>query len=528
MRGSIRGVVATLAAGGLVAAFNVVPSAFPSADEQFDEPAASDLAADIDEILDDPRMDGSQASVVVADAETGDVLYDRDGENRLMPASNQKMVTSAAAMELLGPDYTFTTTVESDAQQRGRVLAGDLYLRGTGDPTMLAEDYEALADEIADAGIQRVHGAVVADDTWFDDVRLGLGWDWDDEQYYYSAQISALSIAPDTDYDAGTVIIKVDPGSTVGDEPEVTVIPDNDYVEIINEAETTEAGTGRSIGINRDRGSNTIRITGTIATDGGQARVWRSVWEPTGLAAHVFHDALEERGVAVRGDVEVGETPDGAEVLASHESMTLSELLIPFMKLSNNGHAEVLMKAMGRERSDAGTWAAGREAVSEALQGWDVDPSDMAIADGSGLARRNWVPPNQLIALLRGIQDEPWFDAWYESMPLAGAEERFEGGTLRFRMDGTAAEGNVRAKTGTLTGATALSGYVTTADDQELVFSIIFNNYLSGKPSDLEDRIAVRLAEHGGEGETSTGTFSVPAPPVEQPGDVECSWVKAC
>ncbi|WP_166354976.1 D-alanyl-D-alanine carboxypeptidase/D-alanyl-D-alanine endopeptidase [Phytoactinopolyspora limicola] len=531
-----RNVIATLSAGGLVAAFNVVPSALPMAESQNEmDPAVKELAADIDEILEDPRMDGSQASVVVADATSGDVLYERGGDDRLMPASNQKILTSAAAMDILGPDHTFSTTVETDARHTGRILAGDLYLRGTGDPTLLVEDYEVLADEIVAAGIQRVHGGVVADDTWFDDVRLGLNWTWDSEQYYYGAQISALTVSPDVDYDSGTVIVEVDPGRRAGDPPRVTVIPENDYVEIVNDAQTTAAGTGQAIGINRLPGSNTIRITGTIATDGAQARTWRSVWEPTDFAAGLFLQALEERGVQVREGISRGATPDGARVLAERESMPLSELLIPFMKLSNNGHAEILIKSMGQAVADAGTWSAGNEALRSSLRDWGVEPATMAIADGSGLSRRNLVPPNEIITLLRSLQDEPWYDTWYESMPVAGIEERLVGGTLRFRMAGTAAEGNARGKTGTLTAATGLSGYVTTADGDELVYSILINNHVSAKPSDLEDRIVVRLAEHSADGSAVT-TSQVPPAPAEQPenglhgelGDVECSWVKTC
>jgi D-alanyl-D-alanine carboxypeptidase/D-alanyl-D-alanine-endopeptidase (penicillin-binding protein 4) len=443
MHGRTRNVIATLAAGGLVAAFNVVPSALPAADGNAElAPAVQDLAADIDAILADPRMDGSQASVVVVDSESGDVLYDRNGEHRLMPASNQKILTSAAAMDVLGPDYTFSTTLETTARQSGRILAGDLYLRGTGDPTMLAEDYEALADQIADAGIQRVHGALVVDDTWFDDVRLGLNWSWESSQFYYGAEISALTVSPDTDYDSGTVIVEVDPGQRVGDAPEVTVIPETSYVEIVNDAETTGAGTGQSITIDRERHSNTIHVTGGIATDGAQARTWRALLEPTDFAAQVFMDALTERGVQVREGISRGTTPDDARVLAGHESMPLSELLIPYMKLSNNRHADILTKASGREVADAGTWAAGNEAVRESLRGWGADPGNMAIADGSGLSRRNLVPPNEIITVLSSLQDEPWYDQWYESMPVAGIEERFVGGTLRFRMAGTAAEGN--------------------------------------------------------------------------------------
>jgi serine-type D-Ala-D-Ala carboxypeptidase/endopeptidase (penicillin-binding protein 4) len=155
------------------------------------------------------------------------------------------------------------------------------------------------------------------------------------------------------------------------------------------------------------------------------------------------------------------------------------------------------------------------------------------------LSRRNWLPGNEIVDMLLAIQDEAWFDAWYESMPVAGVNERMIGGTLRNRMAGTAAEDNVRAKTGSLTGASALSGYVTTADDDELVFAIVLNYYLSGKPADLEDGIAVRLAEHTADGEVAVHTFrgSEPAEPSpEQLGEhapadaaeLECSWTKSC
>ncbi len=535
MRGRFKHVVVSLSAGSLIAAFNVLPSVLPAAESALEvDPATAELVDDIDAILDDPRMDGSQAAVQVIDADTGEIIYDRDSANRLMPASNQKLFTAAAALDILGPDYTWSTTALSAARQVGSTLRGDLYLRGGGDPTLLAEDYAALAKQVADAGIKVVSGDLVADDTFFDDVHLGPDWSWDDEAFYYAAPVSSLTVSPDTDYDAGTVIVRVAPGTAAGEPPVVTLTPSNDYVEVVNKAETTAAGTGRSISITKEHGLNQLTISGRIATDASALSVWRAVWEPTALAADVFRNALADAGVQVTGDVRFGAAPAGARTVAEHTSMTLAELLIPFMKLSNNGHAEVLVKTIGHEVSGRPTWSSGVAAVQAKVAEYGVDTGTLVQRDGSGLSRRNFVPSAEVATLLHGVQDEPWFDAFYQSLPVAGVSERFVGGTLRFRMSGTPAAGNVHAKTGSLTGATALSGYVTTADGQDLIFAIIMNNYLSAKPSDLEDRIAIRLASHGGE-DAEVSTFSRVAPQrldvddtLAPDGDVECSWVKAC
>ncbi len=203
--------VATLADGQT--ARNVQSSQVAAADAG--DPA---LTAAIDSLLADPRFTGSMVSVAVRDAETGEAIYERNVGQRLNPASNMKLFTSAAAMDALGPDYRFTTDLLSDGRVRGGKLRSDLYLRGGGDPVMLQEDYAALAAQLRAAGVKRLSGDLVADDSFFDDVPLGVAWSWDDEPYYYSAVTSALTVAPDTDYDSGTVIVETAPAS-VGKAP---------------------------------------------------------------------------------------------------------------------------------------------------------------------------------------------------------------------------------------------------------------------------------------------------------------------
>lgn len=487
-----------------------------------------ELAADLDEILTDPRLRGGQASVIVLRAETGEVLYQHDADRRLIPASNEKLFTSVAALDILGPDHTFATTVATQGQQHGSVLRGDLYLRGTGDPTALAEDYARLADQVAATGICVVTGHLVADDTWFDGVRLGNDWTWDDEPFYYAAPVSALTVAPDTDYDAGTVIVEVRPGGAVGEPVRVDLVPATGEVVIVNRATTAAPGGGDAIGIEREHGSNRIAVTGTLPADDELSRDWASVADPTGYAADVFLRALEARGVRVAGRVVRGATPADARTLAEHRSQPLGAILTPFLKLSNNGHAEVLLKSIGREVAGQGSWSAGLSAMRSQVETYGVDPAAMANRDGSGLSRRNLVPPAAIAALLDAAQTRPWFDVWYDALPIAGQADRMVGGTLRSRMVGTLAAGNLHGKTGTLTGASSLSGYVTDADGERLIFSIVFNDHLSGKPSDLEDRIAVRLANYSQDGAAAAEPLAIEPPAVRLPADVECSWVKDC
>jgi D-alanyl-D-alanine carboxypeptidase/D-alanyl-D-alanine-endopeptidase (penicillin-binding protein 4) len=494
------------------------------------DPGREDLVADLDAILADPRLRGGQAAVLVRSAETGEVLYERDADRRLMPASNEKLFTSAVALDILGADYTFATAVATQANLSGCTLLGDIYLRGTGDPTMLAGDYGQLADQVAGAGIRVVTGRLVADDTWFDAVRLGNDWSWDDEPFYYAAQVSALTVAPDTDYDAGTVIVEVRPGAGVGDPVQIGLVPVTGHVTIVNRATTAAAGSGDAIAIEREHGGNRILVTGSLAVDRSLSRDWASVAEPTAYAADVFRLALESRGVRVVGPTAYGATPADARLLAEHRSAPLAAILTPFLKLSNNGHAEVLIKSIGRRVAGEGSWSAGLAALRDHLDSYGVDAAAIASRDGSGLSRRNLVPPRQIAALLDAAEERPWFGVWYDALPIAGQSDRMVGGTLRSRMRGTPAAGNLHGKTGTLSGASSLSGYVTDADGHRLIFSIMFNDFLSGKPSDLEDRIAVRLATHSEDPEAvAVGQDeAVQPPPVQLPDEVECSWVKGC
>jgi D-alanyl-D-alanine carboxypeptidase/D-alanyl-D-alanine-endopeptidase (penicillin-binding protein 4) len=477
------------------------------------------LAADLDALLATPALADADVGLVVRTLD-GDTVYSRDSNRRQQPASSAKLVTSAAALDILGPDYRFETAVHATGRRLGPVLDGDLYLRGTGDPTMLAADYDTLARQVAAAGVRFVRGGLVADDTWFDDVRLGASWAWDDEPYYYSAQVSALTASPDTDYDAGSIIVRVAPGPDGA--AVVTTEPPTDYVTVVNTAVTGPAGSANTIDVSREHGANTFTVTGSIPVGGAATNQWRAVWEPTGYAAALFRAALGRHGVRVLGRTTTGAVPAGAPVVASRQSMPLRQLQVPFLKLSNNLHAEILVKAMGRAVSGRGTWSAGLAAVASRLPFYGIDPARLSLRDGSGLSRMDQISPDQLAALLGAAKHRPWFPEWYEALPIAGKADRMVGGTLRSRMRGTAAEGVVHAKTGSLTGVSSLSGYVTNARGEQWVFSMVTNDSIGVNLKAVEDAVAVRLAQEGGAVRNVTPEYTT------EMSELECSWVKAC
>ncbi len=461
------------------------------------QPAAADLASRLDPLLADPRLSNVQVAVVVRDALSGTVLYERNGRARLIPASNQKLLIATAALATLGPGYRFRTSLLTSGRQQGQILEGNLYLRGTGDPTMVPQRWNELAAALAGQRITRVRGRLIADDTWFDDVRLGPDWSWDDEPVAFAAQVSALTVSPDEDFDAGAIIVDLQPGSGPGAPARMTLTPPTQYVRIVNQVITDSAGSDARLSIVRAHGENTIVLTGSLPVSASAVRRRISIWEPTGYAADIFRTALEQNGIRVDNPTAFGSAPLTAREVVALESIPLSELAVPFLKLSNNTIAEILVKTMGRYAYGEGSWRSGMQVVADYLVSIGIDTTSLRLRDGSGLSRLNLVSASDLTAVLVAIRREPWFSFFYDALPIAGVEDRLVGGTLRFRMRGTAAERNVRAKTGTLTGVTALSGYVTGEGGQMLAFSILINNFVGSVPRDLEDAIAAALAGPG-------------------------------
>jgi serine-type D-Ala-D-Ala carboxypeptidase/endopeptidase (penicillin-binding protein 4) len=461
-----------------------------------DEPPAQAVSSRVDlpeEINDfiknEPILDGALAGVSIRSADDGKLLYEHNGGIRMQPASILKMFTAAASLSVLGEDYRFTTEVLTAGKIAGGTLSGDLYVKGKGDPTLLPADFAEIAKKLKKKGISNIGGDIITDDSWYDDVRYSEDLTWNDEHQYYGAQISALTASPNLDYDAGTVIVSISPDKK-DTSAKILLEPDTDFVTIVNETKTVDSKGKQDIHIKREHGTNTIVVKGSIPADSQNVREWVAVWDPTRYAGTLFKKALEDQGIQIVGKIKNGKATDAMPVLIFHKSIPLADLMIPFMKLSNNGHAEVLVKEIGKSVHGDGSWDKGIEVMVEELESIGVDTNQIVLRDGSGLSHANLVPANEITKLLYEVQEEKWFPVFRNSLPVAGAKDRMVGGTMRNRLKEEAKFVTVQAKTGSLTGVSTLAGYVEKPGGETLIFTIMLNNLLDDRDGrKVEDQI---------------------------------------
>lgn len=450
----------------------------------------ANLQSSIDAVLLDSRMKGVASSVVVRKASTGEIIYQSNADKAITPASTLKILTAAAALETLGENYRFTTEVLTDGQVVKGTLTGNLYLRGTGDPTLLKADFDNFASQLAKQGVKKISGNLIGDDTWFDAIRLSPSIDKMDESYYYAAQISALTVSPNSDYDAGTVIVEAKP-TTSGKASKVTITPETAVVEVVNRSKTVPKGSKNTMKIERQHGTNKIVITGNIPIGSTGKKEWITVSNPTAYALDVFKKSLVAKGITFVPSSKTirGKTADNAKILVTKNSMPLKSLMGPFMKLSNNSHAEVLAKAMGKMQYNEGSWDAGLQVMRDYAASIGLDVDKWVFEDASGMSHANKVTSAQLTELLYQVRKAPWYGSFAQGLPVAGAPDRLIGGTLKNRMTAAPAKGNVMAKTGSLNNVSALAGYAQTKDGELLIFSVLTQNQKTSTIPVL-DRIA--------------------------------------
>lgn len=443
----------------------------------------------IDQALADPALVHGLQGVVVKSLKDGRTIYKKNDDLVFVPASNFKLLVSAASLDRLGPDYRFRTELCTSGERTPEgVLKGDVILVGRGNPIFKPDELQLMASKLKDAGIRTIEGNIVGDDTWFDAVRLGWGWNWDDEPYYYSAQLSALCL------NKNVVDVYVRPGVREGAKPTVRVAPATSYMTVQNDAVTTKAGTDKTISVDRLRGRNVIRVTGNIPlghkSDGSEEAV--TVEEPGLFAVTILKEMLQRDGIEVKGNAVRGRKPQNAELVAYHQSVAMREMLSLLNKPSDNLIAETLLKTLGAELKGRGSSSRGADVEMEFLKEAGLDMTAISIVDGSGLARMNYISPHNVVTLLTHMYRHKNSKIYIDSLPVAGVD-----GTLRNRMKGTAAAGNCRAKTGYISRVRSLSGYVTTKAGEPLAFSILMNHHLcsSAEVNVIQDKIVTALAE---------------------------------
>ncbi|WP_056829176.1 D-alanyl-D-alanine carboxypeptidase/D-alanyl-D-alanine-endopeptidase [Psychrobacillus sp. FJAT-21963] len=451
---------------------------------QAEETMEKTLSDSITKIIEE-KLAGADVSVTVRDRVSGEMVYDYNGQTTIKPASNMKLLTTAAALDVLGKDYRFNTTLYTSGKKSNGVLKGDVYLKGQGDPTLSFEDLQQFAEELKAQGINKIDGRIVGDDKWFDDDLLTPGIWVGDESYYYAAPISALTTSPNTDYDSGTIIVEAT-GTAVGELPSINVTPHIGDLQIVNEAQTVEAGKTNTVTIERMYETNQIVISGNLPVDKTK-KEWVTVKHPTTHTLTMFQAVLAEAGIEYSKEkLFRAATPKSAQLVAMKQSMTLEQLLIPYMKLSNNGIADILVKTMGKVKKNEGSTTAGLEVIREYGKSINLNMANWQFEDGSGMSHENRVSSLAVSELLYKVQGEDWFNTYFTSLPVAANTDRMVGGTLRNRLKDPLTAGKVYAKTGSLTGVSTLSGYLEASSGQSYIFSVLVQNK-SGTSSTIDE-----------------------------------------
>ena len=443
------------------------------------------LARAIRQIVEADTFRNAFWGIVIHDLTHDRRLYEQHADKSFIPASNMKLYTTAAALELLGPDFRYETTVYSYIDSTNAGVKQHLIVRGSGDPTIGGRFYDGdytrtfrdWADSLKAHGIRIITGDIVGDDNVFDDVPLGYGWSWDDEPYWYSAELGGL-VFNDNCVDVTIVGLRRGTPALISWEPYQT-----DYVRIVNATVTLPPDSSLTEGYERRRGSNTIRIFSRVP-EGRIDFESLTVTNPTRYFIHVLRTALNRAGIPVLGDErDVDELsllptyrPPAFRRVATHYSPPLREIVRVINKRSQNLYADQLLKTLGTLDGLPGSHPRGIARAREVFARAGIDTSRIQMVDGSGLSRMNLVTPEMTVKLLRYMWHHPDTtvrQAFYDSLPVGGVD-----GTLehRYTPDDPAYR-NVRAKTGYVSNVRTLSGYVKTAGGTFIAFSLMCNHY---------------------------------------------------
>ncbi|CAN5640127.1 D-alanyl-D-alanine carboxypeptidase/D-alanyl-D-alanine-endopeptidase [soil metagenome] len=453
---------------------------------------------------------GAEWGVMAVSLDRGDTLFAMNPDSPISPASNQKLFSTAAALYYLGPDFRYSTYLLSDGETANGQIQGDLILYGTGDPAMSARmlsrslaPLEDLVDALVARGVRQITGDVVGDGSYFDDRYLGEGWSPSYRLASYSAPVGALSLAENL------ISIRVLPGG-VGSPAQLRTVPATSGLAVNNEVRTVASGATR---VRFDHDERGIVLTGQIARGhGGVSRVIPVV-DPTNFTAAALRAILEDRGIAVGGQVRTvsrvedsrvgsdgrsarnGEAGSAPRVLGVYLSPTLQEVATVTNQISHNMYAEALLKTVGRVVLGEGSAAAGARAIEFMLEcEAALNPAWLSLVDGSGLSRLNRVTPRATIHLLDFMSRGGLWESFSATLPEAAAPGALRH-SLRNRLGQTPAARNLRAKTGTINRVSSLAGYVTSASGERIAFAIYVNETPSTAIAKrIEDAIGIRLA----------------------------------
>ncbi|PYS90129.1 MAG: D-alanyl-D-alanine carboxypeptidase/D-alanyl-D-alanine-endopeptidase [Acidobacteria bacterium] len=466
------------------------------------------LTAKIAERLARPEVRRGQIGVKITSLNTGQIIFQQNAEKYFMPASNMKNFTVSTALEKLTPDFRFVTSIFASTTPDGNGAVKGIRVFGRGDISISDafndgdkfKGLDKLADAIVAAGVKRIDGDIIGDETYFTGSPVSGSWEWDDLQFYYGAEVSALPLNDNAQS------LSVIPGP-VGYPCSVKFTPFNPIVRITNLCTTTAAGTPRTLRIDKKIDRNIVEITGELPAGNAGFSGFVSVSRPAELFVALLKQRLEAKGVAVTGQTRAVNTKtlvptDMNTEIAKLESPPLSVIAARTMKPSQNMYTETLLWTLGENwraklpaQSSRDSAELGLEAVKAFMKEIGVADDAFIQHDGSGLSRHDLITPEAVVQLYTYMGKQSRFSqTWRDSLTIGGVD-----GTLRSRFTGTKAAGNVRGKTGTIDQVSALSGYVTTASGEQLVFSMVVNGVNETRTrTGLLDDIVVYLANFDG------------------------------
>ena len=446
------------------------------------------LREEIDATLQKSCLEEGSSGIKVFSLTKGEVLYHRNSNQFFIPASNMKLLTSAVALKLLGGEYQFLTTVSTDGKITNGTLDGNLYLKGYGDPRLVSEELWMIAKDIRNLGIKKINGDIIADDSFFDKQITGAGVGKNAGPEPYNARVSALSL------NFNTVTVYVNPSKTSGTRPAIIVDPPTQYIKISNKAKTVSKREQNSLIVSRIIGTkyDTVVAKGSINSYGYS--VYLNVSNPTLYTITVFKEFLEKEGIKIRGNVSISKQPEGIKELIAHKSRPLSLIIQDMNKISNNFISEQVLKTAGAERfGEPGTFQKGLDLIAQLMETLGYSPSSYSILDGSGLSKQNSLSPDQIVDLLKNMYYDFSVSAEYvSSLGIMGID-----GSLKTRLKKLAKKKYIRAKTGTLNGASTLSGYIGARGGEKLAFSILVNSRKCSRINVLkvQDDIVIKLLD---------------------------------